>query len=146
MIRKKGRGGARKGAGRKRVIKDEDPSWIEIGIACEFLQKEVPERAARLAHEQRRGTKKIRKFQNLVVERRIASAGHRDPLWKLGFKNSQPADWVVSLKRRRVATRQQIIAIVSDGYMKKGRLRITTRQVRESWGRYRKLLEDAKLT
>jgi hypothetical protein len=41
---------------------------------------------------------------------------------------------------RRVATREQIIAIVSDGYMKKGFLRITPRQVREAWKKYRRLV------
>ncbi len=140
MIKKNGRGGARKGAGRKRVIQEDDRTWIEIGIACEFLQKEVPAKKAREAHERRFGAKKIRKFQTLVVERR-ADPRQRDLIWERVFKNSRPSDWAVSLTGRRVATREQIIAIVSDGYMKKGRLRITPRRVRDCWDRYRRLLQ-----
>jgi hypothetical protein len=140
MIKKKGRGGARKGAGRKRVIQENDRTWIEIGIACEYLQKEVPEKRAREAIEKRSVTKKIRKFQALVVERK-ADARQRDLIWERVFKNSRPSDWAVSLPRHRVATREQIIAIISDGYMKKGRLRITPGRVRECWKRYRRLLK-----
>jgi hypothetical protein len=141
MIKKKGRGGARKDAGRKRVIQEDDRTWIEIGIACEFLQKEVPGRVAYKARENRSVAKKIKKFQTIVVERRVTDPRQRDQIWELVFKKSRPTDWVAGLKGRRVATREQIIAIVSDGYMKKGRLRITTRQVRESWYRYRRLIK-----
>ena len=95
MIKKKGRGGARKGAGRKPVIKRL--TWIDIGILCERLQKEGEE-VARGMREQRPGVKKVREFQKLVVERRITSQSQRDAVWKLIFKNSRPTDWVAGLK------------------------------------------------
>ena len=133
MIRKKGRGGARKGAGRKKVIRDL--SWITIGRMCEKLQKGDALVDAERVREHRPVIKKIRKFQALVVTKR-ASPRQREALWKLGFKNSRVTDWAGPLKARRVATREQICARVSDACFKLGRLRIAPRRVRDCWDRY----------
>jgi hypothetical protein len=146
MIKKKGRGGARKNAGRKKVIKDL--SWIDIGILCERLQKEEGERLAIKAHQQRPVTRKIREFQKLVVKHRITDDVARDRLWKVYEEEynvrTKPGDWVVRLKRRRAATREQIIARVSDACMKLGRLRVTPRRVEACWDRYRSFLEESR--
>jgi hypothetical protein len=144
MIKKKGRGGARPNAGRKRVI--NNLTWIDIGRMCERLQGQDAEDAALLKYEQLDRTKKIREAQKLIVKRRITSQPEIDEIWAMaGIEINKPGARVVSLKPRRVATREQIIARVSDACFKIGRRRITPRQVRESWYRYRALLDEAGL-
>jgi hypothetical protein len=141
MIKRKGRGGARPNAGRPRAIKDL--SWIELGKECERHQKEDAEQAALEEHKQRPVTTKIREFQKLVRDRRMTNHRQRDFAWGLTELETKPSDWVVSLKIRRVATRAEICARVSDEYTKKWLLPISPRQVSDAWKKYRRLLDEA---
>jgi len=136
---KKGRGGARKGAGRKRVVKGL--SWMDIGIMCERLQKEDAARAVLNKYESLPRTKLIREVQREIVKQR-----HTKPLaigleWiDARIKINKPGARVASLKIKRVATREEICARVSDACFKLGRLRMTPRRMRDCWDRYRQLL------
>jgi hypothetical protein len=146
--RKKGRGGARKDAGRKKVI--TDLSWIDIGIMCERLQTEDAERAAVAKYEQLDRTKRIRGVQKSVVRHRITDQRKIDERWvQAGLSDmiqdrpdviKKPTPRAVSLKVRRVATRGEIYTRVSDALVRMGRRRITPNQVRDAWYRYHRLL------
>ena len=140
MIKKKGRGGARRGAGRKKVA--EGLSWIEVGIRCEYLQKELAAVAALNKYESLPRTKRIRGAQREIVRQRYT---HPLPIgleWiDAQIKINKPGARVVSLKIRRIATRKRITELVSDEYFKKGYLRMTARRVRDCWDRYRRLLQ-----
>jgi hypothetical protein len=141
MIRKKGRGGARKNAGRPKVVKGL--SWIEIGVRCERLQKELAAEKALKKYESLRRTKQIREAQKEIVKGRITKPLAIALEWMhAGIPINAPR--AVSLKIRRIATRRRITELVSDEQFKKGHLRMTPRRVRDCWERYRQFLEDSK--
>src|SRR4051794_2758331 len=146
--KKKGRGGARKKAGRKKVpISLED--MIVIGSLCERLQKEDADRAALAKYKKRPRTVKIMRVQNLVRGARWLTDSQINALWDgaaLASRpdHSSPADQkatavkginkkgarVVILKTHRVVTRDEVCNRVSDLLMRLGRLRMTPRRVR----------------
>ena len=140
MIKKQGRGGARKGAGRKKVVKDL--SWIKVGARCEQLQKELAAKAALNKYESLPRTKKIREVQGEIVKQRYTHPLAIGLEWiDAKIKIDKPGARVASLKIRRIATRKRIAELVSDELFKQGHLRMTPRRVRECWDRYRKLLK-----
>jgi hypothetical protein len=156
--KKKGRGGARKNAGRKRVpISLHD--IIVIGSMCERVQTEDAKRAARAEYEKRPRTAQIRRVQKEVRKHRITDPRMIDALWEGATLSSRPdhsgqppqearavrsinkmGARVVRLKIRRVATREEVCNRVSDGLLRSGRLRMTPRRVREVWHQYRAFL------
>jgi hypothetical protein len=139
VIKKKGRGGARKNAGRKKVVKDL--SWIKVGARCEYLQKELATEAALKRYESLPRTKLIREAQSEIVKQRYTTPLAIGLEWiDAGIKINKPGVRAASLKIKRIATRKRIAELVSDEYFKLGYLRMTPRRVRECWDRYRQLL------
>src|SRR6185437_9597160 len=125
MIKKGGRGGARRGAGRKKVV--SGLSWIDIGIRCEKLQKELAAEAALKKYENLRRTKQIRQAQKEIMKGRITKPFAIAFEWMdAGIPIN--ASRAVSLKIRRIATQRRIAELVSDEQFKRGNLRITPRR------------------
>ena len=131
-----------KDAGRKKVINDR--SWAENrrhvrttpAGGCEAASPDrirKTDRAKNIAEVQK-FVRKHRPSDQRVIDAQWATHGLKDMIQ--GRPDiTKPLSRVVSLKIRRVATRDEICAKVSDLCMRVGRRQITPNQVREAWYR-----------
>jgi hypothetical protein len=138
MIKKKGRGGARKGAGRKAVLNLHERLWI--GSLCDEFQAKLRERLALAEYEKQPRVKATRKAQEQIRKRRLMSEGDIRLAFKEAYRELKKADLrkglhsgFVRIPLPRGRTREQICNLISDDLIRRGRLRVTPRQVNDAW-------------
>jgi hypothetical protein len=146
MIKKKGRGGARAGAGRKTVLSLHQCLWI--GSLCDKFQADLSERLARARHEKQPSVKATRVAQQKVREKRLTSKDDIRSAWIEAYAGLETADLrkpaigFVSIPLPRGKTREQICKMVSDYCLSTtGLMRVTPRRVDACWKEYRAFAE-----
>jgi hypothetical protein len=142
MIKKKGRGGARAGAGRKTVLSLHQCLWI--GSLCDKFQADFSEGLAKARYEKQPSVRATRVAQGMVRKKRLTSKEDIRSAWReayAGLKKAdlrKPAIGFVSKPLRCGKTREQICKIVSDRCLsKRGLMRVTPRRVDACWKEYR---------
>jgi len=139
MIRKKGRGGARKGAGRRRAL--TFGKQLLIGAVCEEIQRIKNEEKTLERYYKQPHALSVVKFQEIARLHRLPETNIqlvfeavRDGLSKAQL--SKPATGFIRIPSLRAMTRSEICNLVSDDCMRRGQLRATPRQVNDAWKKY----------
>jgi hypothetical protein len=148
MIKKKGRGGARAGAGRKMVLS----LHLWIGSLCDKFQADFSEGLAKTRHEKQPSVRATRVAQGMVQKKRLTSKDDIRSAWieaYAGLKMAdlqKPAIGFVSKPLRRGKTREQICKIVSDRCLSmRGLMRVTPRRVDACWKEYRAFVKRSNM-
>jgi hypothetical protein len=139
----KGRGGARKGAGRKAVLPNlGERLWI--GAICDDMQTKLREGLALAEHEKRPNVKATRQAQEQIRKHRLPSERDIKLAFMTAYRGLKKADLrkgvasgFIRIPLPRGKTRAQICNLVSDKLVGMGRLRVTPRQVEACWKEYR---------